>query len=84
MDFIAILQNFGVAVFSLICLSYAVWRSLIWVAEKLAKPLIEAHVAFLNIMQQAIVRHEEVLNQISAMEKEQLLLTRSIVEHLKK
>lgn len=60
----AFLRDFGYPVFSAVALGYGVFRALKWLAEVILKPLVEAHISFLNTMTRQIQDHGEQLQDI--------------------
>lgn len=80
MDWISLLQTFGLPVVCLFALATAVWRALIFLGANILKPLADRHIAFIDKLQEVIEsqhsettrlvrQHESVATRIETIAK---------------
>lgn len=65
MDFTSILTNFGFAAICLVGFAIAVWRALIWIGTRIALPVAERHVKFLDELGTAIALQSQALQAMA-------------------
>lgn len=72
MDFLTVLQNFGVSVACLAALGFAVWRALVWVGVHVAKPVADRHIRFLDELSTATASQSLALQTMSVQQGKNL------------
>lgn len=77
----SLIQTFGIAVACLAALSFAVWRSLVFIGKNVVIPVAERHIRFLDEVAMAIKSHTELLAATEArLEKLEVVIhARSVV-----
>lgn len=77
----SLIQTFGIAVACLAALSFAVWRSLVFIGKHVVIPVAERHIRFIDEVAASIKTHTELLAATEArLEKLEVVIhTRSVV-----